>query len=752
MTGVHPVEWLRRHDANFGATRRAGRVAIVMPALFALGTQVLHNTALATFSAFGSFAMLLFADFTGTRRERLEALVSLAVTGAVFVCLGTLASRWAWLAAVAMALVGFAVLFAGIVSSTLAGAATSLLLAFVLPVATPGPVGEIPDRLAGWGIAAAAAVVATTLLWPAPVLEPLRRPTADCCRLLATRLRTDVASVRGDITDAATRDAADRAASDAVAALRTRFYATPNRPTGLSTAARSVVRLVDEIGWLAFVLDQSPSTPRPATPLRAGVLATKEAAADVLDRCADLLDRSERDTAPLHRATAALSDRLGEMERTAVVQLPAGDRELHGLDALEPSFRTQEMTFAVREVAANTDRTAQADARTWWQRLSGAQPAGLAGPGFAAFERARAHLRWNSVWLHNSLRGGAGLGLAVLVADLTGVQHSFWVVLGTLSVLRSNALSTGQNVLRGLIGTTIGIVVGGLVVAAIGSHPAVLWVLLPFCVVFAGLAPAAISFLAGQAAFTVTLVILFNIISPVGYRVGLVRVEDVAIGCAVSLVVGVLFWPRGAAAALGRALAEAYDAGAAYLRAAIRHGARQCERGLPSAPPPDAEAAEAAAASRRLDDAFREYLVERGGKKLHLAEVTTLVTGVIAPRLAADAVRDLWTREDGTTAGDRTVAGAELDAGADHLVDWFVHFGMALRGEGPVPAPMPPDPDLDGRLLEAVRHDLAGHEGLGTPTAVRMIWTGDHLDAVRRLQNTLVGPARTLTPTAGADT
>jgi uncharacterized membrane protein YccC len=38
-------------------------------------------------------------------------------------------------------------------------------------------------------------------------------------------------------------------------------------------------------------------------------------------------------------------------------------------------------------------------------------------------------------------------------------------------------------------------------------------------------------------------------VSPAGWRVGLVRIEDVALGCAVSLVVGLLFWPRGATAA-----------------------------------------------------------------------------------------------------------------------------------------------------------------------------------------------------------
>ena len=36
-----------------------------MPALFALGEEVIGNPAVATFAAFGSFAMLLLVDFGG---------------------------------------------------------------------------------------------------------------------------------------------------------------------------------------------------------------------------------------------------------------------------------------------------------------------------------------------------------------------------------------------------------------------------------------------------------------------------------------------------------------------------------------------------------------------------------------------------------------------------------------------------------------------------------------------------------------
>ena len=68
--------------AGFAALRRAGRAAIVMPAMFALGDLVIGNPTFATFAAFGSFAMLLLVDFAGPMRARLQAQAALAVAGA----------------------------------------------------------------------------------------------------------------------------------------------------------------------------------------------------------------------------------------------------------------------------------------------------------------------------------------------------------------------------------------------------------------------------------------------------------------------------------------------------------------------------------------------------------------------------------------------------------------------------------------------------------------------------------------------
>ena len=313
------------------------------------------------------------------------------------------------------------------------------------------------------------------------------------------------------------------------------------------------------------------------------------------------------------------------------------------ITSLDPAFRAEELSYAVSLIARTVGLTAAAERRSWRERWLGRQPAGVPGTLSAARERITSYLEPHSVWLHNSLRGAAGLGLAVLVARLTGVQHSFWVVLGALSVLRSNALNTGQDAVRAILGTVAGFIVGAALLVGIGTNTTVLWFLLPLAIFLAGVAPAVISFAGGQAAFTLTLVILFSILQPTGWRVGLVRIEDVAIGVGVSLVVGVLFWPRGAAAALRQALAEAYADGAGYLASTVRFGMSRGDPGTPALPAPAGDAARAAAASRRLDDAFRDVpgrARRRNGSRW--PDVAGLVTGVAGLRLEADAVLDLW--------------------------------------------------------------------------------------------------------------
>jgi hypothetical protein len=438
------------------------------------------------------------------------------------------------------------------------------------------------------------------------------------------------------------------------------------------------------------------------------------------------------------------------MERSVTSTLPAAAvidenqrTKIAGfVGSLEPSFRAQEMSFGISAIATNIELTVAARRRAWWQRILGHRPRGVGSQLSSVQERAGSHIERHSVWLHNSIRGAIGLGSAVLVAELTGVQHSFWVVFGTLAILRFNALITGQNALRALLGTVAGIIIGGALIFAMGSDITISWMLLPLAVVFTGLAPAAFSFAAGQAGFTATLLILFNIIEPAGWRIGLVRIEDVAIGCVVSVVVGALLWPRGAGPALGRALSDAFAESARYVQGAIEYGVTRCDASAPTSPAPVDERRRAAAAARRLDDAFRGFLAERGTKHLSLADVTALITAVAVLRLTADAILGLWERDVATPAGDRTAARARLLEAGGLLVDWYEKTAQAMVDNGEVPDLLTSDEIADGHLIDALRRDLSGGDRQGTGTAIKVMWTADHIDAAQRLQVSVLEPAR----------
>ncbi|HEX4792093.1 MAG TPA: FUSC family protein [Actinospica sp.] len=748
------LAWLRRHDPGLAATRRAGRTALVMPALFALCTQVLHNATMASFAAFGSFSMLLLVEFTGPMVQRLRAHVGLAVAWAVLICVGTVVARVTWLAVLITVVVGFAVLFFGVVSSVLASSATALLLAFVLPVASPAPYSVLPDRLAGAGLAAAAAMLSISLLWPRTSADPLSAPAAAVCRTAAAQLRCDASRLARD-PDAPSGKVCEKAAgqaTEAAAALRRAFDRTPYRPTGLSASSRGLVRLVDELTWLSAIVAESGPKAEEMPVCDPEAHAVRRAAAVLLDQAADLLENPHGDLEALQAAAERLRAAMEFMVQGSTARLPV-QRPIDGspeqltafIGSLDVSFRAQELAFATLQIAGNVELVAAAERRSWPERLLGREPGTLGRPLASARERAQAHLEPHSVWLHNSLRGAIGLGIAVTLADLTSVQHSFWVLLGTLSVLRSNALNTGQNALRAVAGTVVGSILGAALLELIGHHGVVLWVLLPIAILIAGIAPAAISFAAGQAAFTVVLVVLFNIGQDPNWHIVLFRIQDIAIGCGVSLLVALFFWPRGAAAAVDKALAEAYTDSAAYLAGAVRYALSRCGEGLAAAGPPAQESRQAAAAARRLDDAFRSFLAERGAKPMPLADMTTLVTGVVGLRLAADAVLALW-RQAGQERLDADGAGARLEllGAAEGVTAWYRELAVGLDRRSPVPEPVGRNPVAVARLVEAVRRDLRAEDGGATANAVRIIWTGDHVDAARRLQPSLAAAAVTV--------
>src|SRR6185437_877707 len=367
------------------------------------------------------------------------------------------------------------------------------------------------------------------------------------------------------------------------------------------------------------------------------------------------------------------------------------------------AFHAQVITLAIRNIVADAQiATRQADPETIAVRRRGwygAQPEGtMAERRVASIHGAIGvlvrHASFRSVWFLNSLRGSLALAAAVLVADVSGVQHGFWVVLGTLSVLRTNAASTESTALRALGGTVAGFAVGALLLLGIGTGTAALWTALPIALAVAAYAPGTLPFTFGQAAFTVVVVVLFNLLVPAGWSVGLLRIEDVAIGCAVSLVVGVLFWPRGAAGVVGDDLADAFRRGAVYLTQSVDWALGTRDE------PPDAGAA-AATAGIRLDEALRAFLAEQGAKRVSKEDLWMLVMASMRLRLTAYSLAGLQAPEHlrakhHATAYARTALAQATAELADFYERIALLVGRPTPGQVLLPVSVPAFTGLNG--------------------------------------------------------
>jgi hypothetical protein len=193
----------------------------------------------------------------------------------------------------------------------------------------------------------------------------------------------------------------------------------------------------------------------------------------------------------------------------------------------------------------------------------------------------------------------------------------------------------------------------------------------------------------------------------------------VAIGCAVSVLVGSLFWPRGVASVVGDDLADAYRAGASYLTEAVEwvSGRRTRE--------PDSGMA-AATAGLRLDDALRGFMAEQGTKHIRKEELWRLVGGSMRLRLTALAVAGLPPDQAEKTDGTQETLSHRIEI----LDAWYERLATQVgrpRGQGVATLVAP---TLDGEV--GVTMSSRSHHA---------IWLCEHLDHLTDHLEELVRPA-----------
>ncbi len=625
------IDRIKARDPGNDGARRALRAAIVIPLAAALSFALAGPTQTPVFTLVGSIALLIVADFPGTTSNRAVGYCSLGLNGIILITLGTLAATHVWVAVPLCFVVGALVSVLGLLSEVIAAGQRATLMTFVLPVCIT-PTGPLSDRLLGWLLALTVCVPAALFLFPPRYSRELRLQAGRLCTALADRI--DGAGARGSDPDALADEV-----SAAMDALRNGFLRRPFRPVTLTAGSRALIRVTSNLEWLADRV--GPDTADLLGPVRPHSVQVLRRSADVLNASVNAGDEAAAGVALTaavaeNRAVAHqhydenIADILAEPDDDTAVQL--------GRELLERRTMSATIGLTGKIIAS----AAAADSRPIWARLLGRQlpETGIADRVYskrAAVASLGGYMSTRSVTVLNSLRTGSALALAVLVTKLLPIQNGPWIVLGALSVLRSSVLTTGSTAVRAVAGTAVGIAIGAAVIGPLGVDPPVLWALLPVVAFGSTYVSVVGSFTASQAMFTMMVLIVFNLMRPTGWQVGLVRMEDILIGALVGLVVSVLLWPGGTKNAVLKAMREAQSAASHYLEAALLRVTRGASPTIDTAVVELSN--ETLIALRTYGDAVRVYVSESGGA----VDAELLDTNNRIPRLrtAADLIADI---------------------------------------------------------------------------------------------------------------
>lgn len=654
--------------------RKGIRAAIAMPIVVALTLYVADDPRGAVFAGFGTMGLLVNADYAGSWRRRLLSYLGTGVAGTVVLLVGWAASGTVVSAVAVTFVVVFALSFIGLLRGMLAVGIPAVILIYVVAVSIGGPPDAVPDYLLGWGIAVACSTLIALFLLPHDVRQEVREALSTAFARAA------------DLAQAAWLDDLDL---DRVAAARKAYVASlvavsqsydgkPFRPTGASQRDRALMMLVAQAESSGLILSEDvPATAglpeldgRPA--LRQNVVDVLRSVSRAIVDPSVAISAKELDRVREHHARAT--------DRWVLEQAQAGvaPDAIAGVVTRDHVLRIAAL-FAEQVVELTRQANGQED-----EDLAHEPPV----PQVPWSAVMLAHLNWHSPWLRTALRTALGLAVAVLVVQVTGVQHGFWVLLGVIAILRFDMAATRTMALQAIGGTILGVGIGTLVLLGVGERPVLVWVLLPGSVFLAAWAPGALNFLVGQTAFSLFILVLLGIVDwPPDLSNGLIRIEDIAIGAAVAVIVGVLLWPRGALGALHEEVARGLRASSTYLALTMH----SLVEPVPVATL-HAERLAARAGAQRATETYDIAIMQRGAAagdttpwaRLALATHTLITVGRIVTQ---------FRHEPPTLSAHPDLAAAVREAQRSSAEHWeAVAQDVARRTTGSAPHPPAPTP------------------------------------------------------------
>jgi uncharacterized membrane protein YccC len=537
--------------------RRGIRAAVAMPIVVAITLYVVDDQRGAIFAGFGTMGLLVNADYAGSWRRRLVSYLATGVVGAGVILIGWAASGSTVSAVAVTFVVVFILSFVGLLRGMLAVGIPAVTLIYVVAVSVGGPAEAVPDYLLAWGIGVVVSTIVALFLLPHDVRQEVRESLS-----IAFSRAADLAQAAWiDPLDLDKVAAARAAYQQALVGVSQSYDGKPFRPTGASQRDRALMMLVAQSQSTGLIL--ADDVPRTAgLPQLDGRPELRQTLVDVLRSVSRAL------VDPSVPITAIALDRVREHHALAtdhwvLAQARAGasPEDVAEVISRDHVLRIAAL-FAEQMVALTREANGEPD-----EDLANEPPI----PQMPWLAVMTAHLNWHSPWLRTALRSALGLSLAVLVVQVTGVQHGFWVLLGVIAVLRFDMAATRSTALLAIAGTVLGVAIGTAVLLLDGDREVLVWVLLPVSVFLAAWAPGAVNFLLGQTAFSLFILVLLGIVDwPPDLTVGLVRIEDIGIGAAVAVIVGILLWPRGALGALHEEVARGLRTSSAYLALSMR--------------------------------------------------------------------------------------------------------------------------------------------------------------------------------------
>jgi uncharacterized membrane protein YccC len=151
-------------------------------------------------------------------------------------------------------------------------------------------------------------------------------------------------------------------------------------------------------------------------------------------------------------------------------------------------------------------------------------------------DRVAAEFSWTF-----AVRLMTSIGAAALLSEVIPILRSYWVVLTVALVLKPDFGSVFARALQRGIGTIVGAVLGAVILVLVPYGPLLL---IPF-VVLAALGPYGQKRNYGlyTTFLTPLVVLLIDLLVPIGWHLALDRLLDTLLGCVVVLVVGYAPWP-----------------------------------------------------------------------------------------------------------------------------------------------------------------------------------------------------------------